>query len=79
MDKLQQYKAKLNELQGTLQSLQPQKILNDKAIQDSEELFTKEFQTTDLNFLVAKCTAYETDLAAKEVELAELDNIINSI
>ena len=69
----EEYETKLVELNGKLNTLTPQKILNDNAIKQSEELFMSQFGTTDIAVLEAKLTEYETGVAVKTQELAELE------
>ena len=68
-----EYDAKLVELNGKLNLLTPQKILNDNAIKQSEQLFMSQFGTTYIAVLETKLAEYETGVAAKTVELAELE------
>jgi len=77
--KLANYNTRLAELNTTLNSLQPQKILNDRDISTSEELFMTQFGTCDVNELNQKLVAFEQELAKKEQELVELDNTISMI
>lgn len=67
------YNAKLAQFNGKLNELTPQKILNDKAIEDAETLFMQQFGTTDIIVLESKLGEYNASLAIKEQELTELN------
>lgn len=67
------YNAKLAQLNGKLNELTPQKILNDKAIEDAEALFMQQFGTVDVVILESKLGEYNASLAIKEQELTELN------
>lgn len=67
------YNAKLAQLNGKLNELTPQKILNDKAIEDAEALFMQQFGTVDVVVLESKLSEYNASLAIKEQELTELN------
>lgn len=67
------YNAKLSELNGKLGELTPQKILNDNAISVAENLFMEQFGTTDIIVLEQKLGEYTASLAVKEQELTELN------
>lgn len=67
------YNAKLAQLNGKLNELTPQKILNDKAIEDAEALFMQQFGTVDVVVLESKLGEYNASLAIKEQELTELN------
>lgn len=60
-------------LNGKLNELTPQKILNDKAIEDAEALFMQQFGTVDVVVLESKLGEYNASLAIKEQELTELN------
>lgn len=67
------YNAKLAQLNMKLNELTPQKILNDKAIEDAEALFMQQFGTVDVVVLESKLGEYNASLAIKEQELTELN------
>ena len=67
------YNAKLAQFNGKLNELTPQKILNDKAIEDAEALFMQQFGTVDVVVLESKLSEYNASLAIKEQELTELN------
>lgn len=67
------YNAKLAQLNVKLNELTPQKILNDKAIEDAEALFMQQFGTVDVVVLESKLGEYNASLAIKEQELTELN------
>lgn len=67
------YNAKLAQFNGKLNELTPQKILNDKAIEDAEALFMQQFGTVDVVVLESKLGEYNASLAIKEQELTELN------
>lgn len=69
----EEFETKLAELNGKLNLLTPQKILNDNAIKQSEELFMSQFGTTDIAVLETKLAEYESGVAVKSAELAELE------
>ncbi len=73
MTKLDEYKQKKTQLEGNLETIKRDVIITEQSIKQQEELFQSQFGTTDLEELNKINATYMQNIAAKEIELAALE------
>jgi hypothetical protein len=73
MGKLEEYQAKKIELEQKLEQVNRDIIITEQSISQQQEIFQQQFGTTDIEALQTISKQYQDAIAAKEQELALLE------